>query len=174
MTLMPVNPMLVRERLMARVKERLMRITLANGYFTEIGSNVFFGRLINGDPNPLPCIHFWDAEETAAKIEGVEWNTLVTVIEMYDKVDEDTVSVDDGSALQVRAGRMLGDIKRAIAHSQALDRVDPTFEGQAEGLSYAGSNIIVGLRPELWLGASANYDLTYTTRYGDPFETEEE
>lgn len=158
---------LVRERLMAMVKLRLQQIRMANGYLTDFGVNVHRGMLIVAEPD-VPCINFWDTDESNIKGEyGLQVNTLTVIVATYDKTEFESGNPDE---LCPPAVNVLKDIEIAMQRNHITDTFDPGFDGMVQQCSYTGSQHVSGLQPELWIQTVSTFTLIYTTRVGDPYQ----
>jgi hypothetical protein len=163
---------LVRERIMRRVGARLARIRVANGYQTDLAQALYYGALIEAEPPALPALNYYDGDEEGEALYGVREKRVELTIEAYDKVPDATTETLPDHLSRV-SGRMLGDIEVALV-TGPTGTPEPTFGGLAAGLQYASSRLIIGTRPQLWVGCVSNWIITYRTRHGNPYTTVED
>ena len=159
---------LVRERLMSMVKLRLQEIRAANGYLTEFGATVHRGMLIVAEPDPIPCINFWDTDQSSSKGYGVQDNTLSVIVATYDKLASD--GDENPDELVTPAVKVLADVERAMQYNHVTKQYDPFFDGMVQRLGYDSSEHVSGLQPELWIQTASRFTFVYQTRLGDPFQ----
>ena len=160
---------LVRERLMAFVKLRLQQIRTANGYLTEFGATVHRGMLLAFAPDPIPCINFWDTDQSNARSGyGLQENTLSVIVATYDKLMSD--GDENPDEVVTPAVKVIADVERAMQHDHVTKDYDPFFDGMVQRLGYDSSEHVSGLQPELWIQTASRFTFVYQTRLGDPFQ----
>lgn len=150
------------------VKRRLSRVTVANGYSCDCGLNVQEGKLVSLTP-PVPSMNFWDGDETAEKISGVELNTLTLTIELYSK----GTSTSTSASIARVARRMAADVRKAMLWNDDYTRLDPTLDELGDGLTYRASDLVLGLNPESWIGVILDFEIKYYTVYGNQYRSKE-
>jgi hypothetical protein len=162
--------LMVRERLMQLVAERLAMVRVSNGYHSEAGLHVYYG-LIDLEPPVLPCLMYEDPDERATKTDfDTHTYTLTVQVEFCDRLDAaQAAGLVDATEFQVRAVRAAGDIAIALWHDPATGQPDPTFGGLATALSYTGTRKLPGLRDVPWAGSLSEFALEYETVSGDPY-----
>ena len=164
----PADQVLVRERIMDVIKQRLARVTVANGYSCDCGLDVHEGKLVTLTP-AVPSMNFWDGDETAEKSHRMELNTVNVTVELYDRGASDATS----TSLARTARRMVADVRKAILWNDDYSRLDPTLDGLAQGLKYTASDLVLGLHPNSWLGVIMAFDVQYYTVLGNQFRNKE-
>ena len=159
-----VGPKPIRLRIMEAIGQRLSRISIANGYLTDSAATVWYGRLVDPEPASLPMLNYWDGHEDARKDAfGSVVKTVTVTVEMYDKFDSD----DPATSLPFVANRMLADAERAMMFD-LTDALDPTLGDLAESLTYVASDLVFGVRPELWVGMVSEWQVSYRNPLGQP------
>jgi len=106
----------------------LQEITVANGYSTDLGANVFRGRLIYGAGDPLPMISILEepiAEDTSLSpgIGSGDISPYVLMVQGFVEDDKDNPTDP--------AHWLLADVKRALIQIKAAGR-------EGEGLFHFG------------------------------------
>jgi hypothetical protein len=162
--------LMVRERLMQKVAERLAMVRVVNGYHSDAGASVFYGS-VEVEPPIVPCLIYEDPDERAAKTDfDTHTHTLTVQVEFCERLDPARAAVmPDATELQVRAVRAAGDIAIALWHDPATGQADPTFGGLATALSYTGTRKLPGLRDVPWAGSLSEFAIEYETVSGDPY-----
>jgi hypothetical protein len=153
----------IRQRIMDRIRPRLERILIANGFLTDCGETVTYGKLEIPEPI-LPSINYWDGFETNASRYGAHIATFTMTVECYDFI-EDAAS----GSLTTPANKMLADVKSALFKDENTLVIDGTLKGLARGIHYSQGDLITGAAPEYWVGVSMEFDVTYAENLGDPF-----
>ena len=162
------DTVIVREKIMDVIKQRLARIQITNGYYCDCGTDVQEGKLVGLTP-PTPSLNVWDGGENAERVHRTEINTLTITIELYEK---GTATATSESIARV-ARRMGADVRRAIMWNHNYEKVDPSLDGLAEGIKYKASDLVLGFNPESWTGVIMEYEVTYITISGNPFRSKE-
>ncbi len=162
---------LVRERITDCIKLRLQKITVANGYLSNFGSNVHHGMLIIAEP-PSPSLNFWDADEDSVRVDyEKQQNILRVVVASYEKIEtEDMADDQNPDELTVPAVHALKDIEYAMMRSHRNGEKDLTLEGLVANLTLDSSQHVAGLNPEIWIQTVSNFTMTYNTLVGDPYQ----
>ena len=163
---------LVRARIMARLGERLKRITQANGFFTNVGSAVSYGKAMSSMP-PVPSVNFYDDNENGTRmLYNQTTHELTVTFECFEQWNQEG-NVPD--VMEVLAGQMLADIEVAVTHSHREPySLDIELDELCTALHYSRSTILISLPPHYWVGAISEWILDYETVLGDPFHTSKE
>lgn len=146
----------LREIIIRDIMARIAVITVANGYKTDCGANVERVRKTL-EHSALPAAVVWPGSEKAEQRYGETINTMSVRIEGIAAFGSENPSVV--------SERILGDLKQCIlsrtwARSpDYIDRIVYTGGGADE---YPDDGMVS-------VGASANFDITYTEKIGDPY-----
>lgn len=162
----PVDSMIVREKIVLVLHNRLARIQIANGYSCDCGTEVNEGKIIDITP-PTPSLNFWDGDETAEKLNDVEMNNMTLTVELYEK----GTSASTSTTISRIARRMSADARKAILMNDDYSRPDPTLDGLARGLTYKASDLVLGFGPESWTGVILEFEVVYETLYGNLYRS---
>lgn len=160
----------IRQRIMDRIALRLSRMTIANGYQTDCGTTVTYGRLEAAAPVALPSTNYWDALETNNPRYGQNLLTANFTVETFDFFEPGV----DTLALTRGANKMLADVKQVMVKDHDTDGIELTFRGLARGLVYQTSDLITGMAPEFWVGVQSDWQIIYAEMLGNPFRVPEQ
>jgi hypothetical protein len=170
-----VATLTIRDRIVTRIGERLRSIAPANGYLTSLGETVLRGYTLDAEPPVVPCINFWDGDETSESLYGMDRPTVLIQVETYDKITGDAaIAAAQAEELSRLSERHLADVKRAMMRDPLTGFPEPTFGGLADSLLYNGAQLAVGVRPVLWIGCASQWGVTYHHRKGNPYTQTEE
>src|SRR5262245_27115844 len=86
------SDVMVRERIMIAIRSRLEKITIANGYSCDCGTDINEGKIVAYTPE-VPSLNFWDGDETCEREgTGMELCTMRVTVELYEQGVEDESS----------------------------------------------------------------------------------
>lgn len=167
----------IREQIVQAIRERLARISLANRYATDIGTNLWYGQMTTPEPHVLPIIYYWDHFETPSALIGSQVMTVQVQVESYDRVrmpDDLKNEIEDAvlvmQQMPVVCNQQLADLKIALTHDARSGQYDVKFGGLAHGLHYTESDPFFGIQPDLaWCGINSQWVITYQHAPGDPY-----
>lgn len=158
-----VQPITVRQRIMDRLQERLARIRIANGFFSDSGLEVVYGQLTEPNPDKTkPSAYIWDSEESSEREYGEDVIQLDVTVSLFELLpDHKTVP------MEIRGNELLGDIKKGmILNSQG--EPDSTVDRLASNLLYVSGSVEPGIRNVPWIQAITQWTVTYITPTHDP------
>lgn len=102
------------------VRERLERIMVANGFFTDAGEHVLISRVIDSEHDPLPALVVWLGESTRAASPQTQPGLIRRTLTLH-VVGVITPDGDDPLADLIK---LASDIKRAVYRLDDLRLVD--------------------------------------------------
>ena len=142
----------IADRIVTAIVTRLQTISVANGYTTEAGANVFTDRQgLDSEAVTYPAILVFDLEEESEELVNRRQRNRMTLQIV-------------GFAKDVDVRPLIGDIKASV-----FDATDTTLSGLAHHLGYAGYTIE---RPEdgsRFDRADISLWCEYDENYGDPY-----
>lgn len=167
---MPLENVL-RKELKMRLTAALKEISVANGYITDVQNNVFRGRAIYGDGDPLPMISILETPIPIDLREAPQGSTYSTGT--WELMIQGFV-VDDRENPTDPADDMLADVKKrlAIERKKGAGRRRPG-DG-IFGLGNHVTNLQIGpgvVRPPDELSAKAYFWLTIQLELAENLET---
>jgi len=149
--------MTIRKEIIANIVTSLADIRTANGYVTEIGTNVFKVRK-NLSSSKLPAITVWPQSEDNEKIHGKNRSTMPIRI-------EGILAFTQGDDLSDLAEDILGDIRKRME-----DLSDDVTSGLADRIEYQSGGVDEYPEPgDAAVVCSAVFNIVYKTVAGDPF-----
>ena len=141
-----------RERIIKAIETRMATITIANGYNTEIGKNVFRA-IPKIDPSQLPACDIFPLTETTERIGG--GNYLCTMA-----LNIVAIAKTESQNPSVLSEQILGDIRMALAGL--------SFSSDAEDVSYASGGTNDYSNKET-VSVTVNFIIKYFSKINDPY-----
>lgn len=132
------NPL--RLEIKKRMTAALQEITVAGGYSTEIGVNVFRGRIIYGDTDPLPMITILEApipQDPLPSPHGATYGRGLWELMVQGFVQDDRANPTDPADL------LLADIRKRLSQERRKTLARPPSEG-IFGLGNHITDLIIG------------------------------
>ncbi len=146
----------IREKIIERIISQLEGITTANGYHHEIGPGHVYRQESVVDNGDIPAASVWELSE---KRERNSYGGTVRILTI--KV-EAIVQVNEDQLPATISNELLGDIETAlIMGNTTLDELVDDIQDVAAEITH--------LQPEKNAGASIDFDIKYTTEWGDPY-----
>jgi hypothetical protein len=170
--------MTIRQQLMRELRRRLARISVVNGYATDIGTNLWYGQQTTPVPPVLPIIFYWDHFEQPAPQMGTLIKSVQIQIETYDHIvvpEEEAGEIDQAllvaQQMPVICNQHLADLTMALTRDAVSGQFDQRFGGLAHGLQSLESDPFFGIQPGalLWCGLNSQWTLHYQHALGDPY-----
>jgi len=157
-------PLPISERSINKIISALSQITIANGYQTNAGENVFRSiRTI--DQECLPAINVWEDGEEAEKADGSNTSMVITL----------TLSIDGHVKInQSDTGKVIGllksDIKKAILKNVVdNERSLMDEEGKIGIVIYSRTDSSARQDGAATEAVSVKFNIRFTEKYGDPY-----
>ena len=141
-----------RERIIKAIETRMATITIANGYNTEIGKNVFRA-IPKIDPSQLPACDIFPLTETTERIGG--GNYLCTM-----SLNIVAIAKTESQNPSVLSEQILGDIRMALAGL--------SFSSEAEDVSYASGGTNDYSNKDT-VSITVNLIIKYFSKINDPY-----
>ena len=157
----------IRERIIQELKFVGGKLTIAEGFNSDCGSDVKRGR-VKWEENDSPCMSIFPGmEESSRTSYGYDSHVMPVqfdVLETYAAL----VAEHGVEAASVMGERVLADLKEMVRRSRgALTAGDPAL---VQNIQYTGGGIQE--YPELskkTIGVTATFSVTYETKSGDPY-----
>jgi len=158
-------PNTIRQQIIEEIKSRLAVITKDNGYQTDAGMVLYYGRLQAPVPQELPAINIWDVDETMAREFGIRSRRFTLNIEAY-------ISSQD-LALPELGNILRADLEKALLR-KALDqdKIDETFNNLVQYFDFIRSEVFLLEGPERIGGVVMEFAVVYQQALGDPYAIE--
>ena len=141
-----------RERIIKAIHTRLSTVTIANGYNTEIGKNVFRA-IPKIDPSQMPACDIFPLTETTERIGG--GNYLCTMA-----LNIVAIAKTESQNASILSEQILGDIRMAIA--------DLSFSSDAEDVSYTSGGTNDYSNKDT-VSITVNFMIKYFSKINDPY-----
>jgi len=178
----PIWPskMSVRLLIMQELRARLAQITVANGYATNIGLNLWYGQQTSSQvPVEQPITYYWDAFENPAPQMGTVIKEMQIQMQSFDHVlnipPADVSEIDEAiliaQQMPIMANQQLADLEVALMQDPRTGKFDAKLCGLAHGIRYQESEPFFGIQPSplLWCGVNSQWVITYQHKNGDPY-----
>jgi len=158
----------VREQIIERIIAQLETITPDNGYDNNIGPGNVYRQEPVTERNIVPALSVWELEETRERNQSGG-----TVRELVIRI-EAIVAVSDDKHPAAVGNQLLGDVEKAlIMGDMSLDELIDDIQDVAATISRLPSTY----NPEIsylstkykLAGATIDFEITYTTEWGDPY-----
>jgi hypothetical protein len=156
-------PTTIREQIVSKIKSRLERVTIANGYRTNAGKHVLYGPLADPLIKTLPLFVFYDREEQIAPEWGTNSRVITLIIEGY----QSTRNVDNPAI----ANKLIADVDRALYRDEETGDEDWTFEGLVQKIQFRQSTLLLSPSDVPMAGVLSEYQIIYRQVLGDPYRT---
>lgn len=143
----------LRQRVISALDTRLKTITIANGYKTNLGNNIFGWRVIDLQESELPGAEYKDNEETTVIAVGTHLHTLPIEI---------TINTQGGTSAE-DARKLIADVVKCIG-------ADTTFSGLAQDAFIGGSTMAADQKENKIIEMTVKVIIEYTTNPFDPYE----
>jgi hypothetical protein len=168
----------IREQIIERIFTQLETITNANGYHNDIGPGYVYRQVPIVEQGQSPAISIWELSEIRERNQYGGTERVLTV-----KV-EAIVPVNGNKHPATVSNELLGDIEKAlIMGDMSLDElIDDIQDIAAEISSQPVSRKLAGMAPNNGMaeianlpveqklaGAAIDFEIRYTTEWGDPY-----
>ena len=163
----------IREQIVERIITQLETITKENGYDNNIGSGNVYRQESVIEKNIVPALAVWELEETRERNQsGGTVRELIIRVEAIVAVNNDKHHAAVGNQLlgdvekalimgDMTLDELIDDIQDVAATISRLPRIPPTYIPKAE-ISYLSTNYKIAT-------ATIDFEIIYTTEWGDPY-----
>lgn len=141
-----------RQTVMTAIAAQLATITVANGYETNAGNNVFEHRVVPLELTELPALIYRDTDDVVELTIGEDMHTLSVEVE----------GVVSGTSSATTMRKLLADIVKAMA-------ADVTFGGVVEDTNVSGETINTEQAEKQLMSVQAEFAVEFTTQHMDPY-----
>ncbi|MFK5970488.1 MAG: hypothetical protein QM487_10260 [Candidatus Marithrix sp.] len=160
----------IREQIVERIIAQLETITKENGYDNDIGLGNVYRQESVIEKNIVPALAVWELDETRKRNQsGGTVRELVVRIEAI-------VAVSNGKHHAAIGNQLLGDIEKAlIMGDMSLDELIDDIQDVAATISRLPTTYIPKTEISYLLtnykvaGATIDFEIIYTTEWGDPY-----
>jgi len=152
----------LREQIMTKVKARLLKVLVANGYRTDAGKHVHYGQSMESVPRVVPVIYFCDGNEAFAPEWGPNSRRIAVTMEAYLKTRD--------AEMPGVANQILADIDTAIYLDEVSGNVDWAFAGLVQKIQFQQSRLLILPTEVPMTGVASEYLLVYRQILGDPYQ----
>ena len=155
------------EQILDEIDVRLALITMANGYYTDIGFKVR-ARITPYTGNDFPYVNYWPSQDILVNKEyGIENRRLAVVIEYHDRVDIETRAFTDV------ATNLFTDVWiclwRTVAEPMVTQDAVPGFGGKVSGVFVDEFQPAISEANNPTCAAIITLGITYKVAPNDPF-----
>jgi len=155
----------IRQQIIEVVKTRLAKITKVNGYQTDLGKVVYYGRLQSPHPSEMPALNIWDEDELLAKEFGIRSRSFNLMIEAYHQVKE-LAMPEIGNILKA-------DIDYAILRkADNQNKIDDTFNYLVQDFEFVRFAMFQLTTNDKIGGIVYEYKIVYQQALADPYKVE--
>ncbi|MBE9562634.1 MAG: hypothetical protein IMF12_07215 [Proteobacteria bacterium] len=165
----------IREQIIERIIAQLETITEENGYDNEIGPGNVYRQESVIEQNIVPALAVWELEEIRERNQsgGTIRKILIRV--------EAIVAVSSGEHPAAVGNQLLGDVEKAlIMGDMSLDELIDDIQDIAATISCLPPNDYTAPKTDIsylstdykLAGATIDFEITYTTEWGDPYTTQ--
>ncbi|MDM8566021.1 hypothetical protein QUF74_10255 [Candidatus Halobeggiatoa sp. HSG11] len=161
----------IREQIIERIITQLETITRENGYDNEIGLGNVYRQESVIEQNIVPALAVWELDEIRKRNQsgGTVRKLLIRV--------EAIVAVNNEKHPAAVGNQLLGDVEKAlIMGDMSLDELIDDIQDIAATISrlppdYMASKTDISYLPTNYklAGATIDFEITYTTEWGDPY-----
>lgn len=147
----------IREQIIQTIFARLKTITTANGYNISVADNANRAKRVL-DQEELPALSLWPGTEITASEYGADERKMVIDINTAMEVDEDETLSDDAITNQ-----MIADIQKCMGTH------DVGVYNLIDGMKETNTEPIYRDTDSKILSVLVTYEITYSTKRGDPY-----
>ena len=142
---------ITRQTIVNNLKTLLQTITIANGYYTALGSNVYLFRTIPMQADELPAVVIFD------KGENIDTEGITGSVNIWNRVLNVTLQVVcAGSTVDTTVRKLITDIYKALG-------TDTTLTSTCIDVITTGNQIEIEQESKLIAGASLDIIISYRT-----------
>ncbi len=168
----------VREQIIERIIAQLETITISNGYHNDIGCGHVYRQVPITEKNHAPAISIWELSESRERNRyGGTVRTLIIKVEAV-------VQTSGYKHPSTVSNELLGDIEKAlIMGDTTLDELIDDIQDIAADISHplvdkklsdfvlnAATDIVsLPVMERKLAGATIDFEIKYTTEWGDPY-----
>jgi len=148
----------IREKIIGRIMDQLETITVSNGYNNDIGSGNIYRQESIIEKGLIPAMSVWELSESR------ERNNYGGTVRILTIKIEAIVPINGNKHPASVSNELLGDIEKALIIG------DVTLDELIDDIQDIAAEIIqLPIIDRRAAGASTDFEMTYTTEWGDPY-----